>query len=81
MFAGLAKGRFDQLVSSPSVNTTAHIKTSMLLGLLQGLNWTWGYLCIRVFSSAGISELMLLMFEIMVVAIDVTHTIGKLVDM
>jgi len=75
MFTGLAKGRFEHLISSPTPNRVAHLRTVTLLSSLLVLDGLWGYVCLSIFSSAGLSEMFLLMFEIVVVAIDIVQAL------
>eukprot|EP00958_Prasinococcus_capsulatus_P025161 scaffold4126_cov383-Prasinococcus_capsulatus_cf.AAC.4 len=77
MFTGLAKGRFEHLISSPTPNRVAHLRTVTLLSSLLVLDGLWGYVCLSIFSSAGLSEMFLLMFEIVVVAIDIVQALSK----
>eukprot|EP00959_Pyramimonas_sp_CCMP1952_P274085 5729235-Pyramimonas_sp.AAC.1 len=74
MFAGLARDRCDWLVSAPGATTGLHVRVQCLLGMLLLGVASWGCGCCYVFQHAGLSEKMLLLFEVVVIGMDVLQT-------
>ena len=77
MFVGLARDRFDSLVSSPTATPAAHARTLALLLLLfvNDVAWIVAFLSSR--EAAPVSHIMLWMFDTVVAALEAAAILVK----
>ena len=77
MFVGLARDRFDSLVSSPTATLAAHARTLALLLLLfvNDVAWIVAFLSSR--EAAPVSHIMLWLFDTVVAALEAAAILVK----
>ncbi|GAQ90106.1 E3 ubiquitin protein ligase [Klebsormidium nitens] len=79
MFTGLAKDRFERLHKTPAASQWMHGKTLMVLILVLVSDAAWVQVCVTVFKGAGISNILLLLFEAVIIALDTIQTLTQYV--
>merc|ERR1719163_513859 len=78
LLAGLALRRFQRLAVNPQTPLRAHMKLAQLLALVLLGDLLWGSLCVLLFMEAGASLLALLLYDCVMVAINVCYTLAKM---
>lgn len=77
MFVGLARDRFDSLISSPTATVAAHARTLALLLLLFANDVAWIVALLSDRGGTPLSHLMLWLFDTVVAALEAAAILVK----
>eukprot|EP00126_Sphaerothecum_destruens_P006201 Sdes_comp19260_c0_seq1m10244 len=77
IFSMLSRDRFEYLTFSPNTPSRVHIRLLGLIVLILFSDLLWFLFCVSVFSSAGISVVLLLTFECLTLFLDTLQTLVK----
>eukprot|EP00897_Mesotaenium_endlicherianum_P008248 jgi/Mesen1/7451/ME000389S06791 len=77
IFAGLGRDRFERLCASPTASKAAHARTLSLLCIVLFADMYCMRACMRLLSGAGVSSILLLNFEAVIIALDASQTVVR----
>lgn len=75
VFQRISSLRLEVYSATPEVSRSAHVRIAALLFAILGVNILWFFLCLVLFSSAGVNILLLLIFECLVLFVEVLQTL------